>query len=495
MADVINQSVKSLGIVRDLVKSNRQAGSQADIDFIPRVLRSLEDRLPVLKERESRLMAKLFRNLSFLEWEGLKAGNLQKIVPVQEYVSFVVDPDPDFLSTYAVNKLRRSHPYIVNLLKLRLKVSHDIKEVNSAINRYQRRLERTKRIINEQKSSPKKRDLKRDQIWNRAVSEILLLKGIHDQYKSRTRDPKGNEAYTEDAKVVNDLMKLQNKFVAFAERSPWVTSGRIVLDLSNPGSDTNGAELEGLLSSLKEIGYADKLDDVVDTYSTSLTKNINDPYVSKNLRRTEDLQLIPRPGDSLKQATSNFANFLELTQNADWYTNLSLKSQAEAVEKWFRGKVSKLYKNKPFCVAPPKTQEEIQREQATAEQQEVDTGATSDYQKRLDRAPEPVGVISEEMILRFRGKSDILDQFLLIPYRLSGSVRYGLRGSTIEYGIGIDYSTSPVTAKNRAESRALAALPPSGGKEAAVISTFSTSYQRSPESPIMTGIAAISQRQ
>jgi hypothetical protein len=132
----------------------------------------------------------------------------------------------------------------------------------------------------------------------------------------------------------------------------------------------------------------------VKKYVDSLTKNLNDAYVSQNVQRRTESKNTPSPGDSMAQATATAATTLEFTNKAvGWWTQFLsgqnlLKSQTLA----FRRRVKATYGGLPFCDETPATKapEDVAHDQAVVKQEAVTTVAVQKQQEALKKEGIPV---------------------------------------------------------------------------------------------------------
>lgn len=480
---VINPSVKSLRVFNKMIEGSTLSGLLAAQDYVKEQLRQYDNLLESLKAQEDEIIRKMHRNLTPLELEDQKAQKLMKENPVQEYDLIRQNPDKDELVVYAKNKLWRLTKGVEDLLRERRKIIDNIKRVTAEINNLNKKQEEVNKELAE-KNSPTGEDLERDRIWNRSVSEVLMLYHITEIYKGKSRNDKGEEAYTEDRKIVRELEILRSKFVAYAERNPWVVNGKITLDFSNPGADTNEGQLRCLLESLRRIGYNKKYEEKTLRYINEMDKNINNPYISKRLQRTEDQQLTPSLGDSLQGATKDFNKFIRFTiKGANWWTKLELKYN-KAKEKSFKRQIRKLYGNRPFCDDDPPTDEEKALESQEAQEAQNISDAEKEYTERQDRTEECPLTITSDMVLAFMSDDPVIKEFLKNPNRLSAMVMVDGKG----YGVGIAYTGGLESAKKEANGRAISALPANG--DTVVIARSSTPVEKPP----LVGVLSISEK-
>lgn len=379
---------EDLKTIEKIITNNTLDGIRSVKEYYTQALMSLERRLMKLKASEAALNQRIYRDLEMAEIEAkYSADHFKKINPIQSYSFYDSGtPDPHERVTYTRNKLLYLSPNAIELIKEQNKIAYQIKDVQSRITSYSNELDKVNKQL-EEKGAPEQADLERDNIVKRQVADIYMLWELHSLYKANSRDFRGNEAYTEDAKIVNLLNKLSVKFTAFAERNPYVVNGDLVLDLTNPGSDANSTALLNFMSGLRSIGVNTKLPASITKYVEEMTKNINDPYISLRLSSKKTPKDEPSLEDSAARSTSSLSRFLDRTRGvANWWTTNALKSAAEAENRAFRKAISFLNGNRGYCNNPSKTAEEQAREAAINQQKAAEAKAQEEFQRKASEA-------------------------------------------------------------------------------------------------------------
>jgi hypothetical protein len=262
------------------------------------------------------------------------------------------------------------------------KLAHQIQNTESRIRDLQRAQDEVNKVMAENNGITDA-DLQRDRIAQRSVAEVYALWEIHQAYRVNSRNADGKEGYTQDPKYVNMLQQLQQKFVAFAERNPWVLTGVLQLNLLNPGSDNNRTALDNLIGKLRVTAQNDKVKKQVRKYIDSLTRNIDDEFVSRDIYRRQRSKNAPESSNSLLTATETAGATFEYTSNVSWWTDFSGETALGALTKAFKQKVSATYNGRPFCGEPPPTGEEAARDEAQEQKDEAVQEGTEEYQKSL----------------------------------------------------------------------------------------------------------------
>lgn len=428
-----------LEILARLTENNSPEGLKAAQEYIDRALMTLERRLQDLRSDERLLVQWIRRDTTLAEVEEkYNSDHFKKINPTQGYAYTDSGVDPHEYNVYTSNKLIRMEG-IGQLLREQEKIRTNINYIQSHIDELKNRKEKINKIL--EQGSITNSDLSQYNISKITTSEIFILYELNQTYKKNALNIKNEEAYTQDPKIIRLLENLQMKFVAFAERNTWVTSGKIVLDLENPGSEENEEVLSNLINILRSTGTNENLYQEVRRYSQEMRRNINDPTISKDVSAKQTRRDEPNPEDSQAQETKTLAKFWNLTKEAaQWWSTHALATLGDAAEKNFNNFIRNLHGNKPFCDPPQESEEEAARNSAETAKDEADEAGLEEQQKRMAKAEESQTDPLQKQLNALLGQNEILDEFIKgHPGSTSGTVTdindimYGIGTATYSY--------------------------------------------------------------
>lgn len=426
---------RELRDLTDVVENNSLNGLRTNQEYIARALTVLYRRLQDLRATEQLLVQWIRRDTTIAEvQEKYNADHFKKINPVQAYAyTYNSMPDPHEYTVYVTNKLE-TMPGIDELLREQEKVRANILYVQSQITQLENRKAEIDPLIDGR--TIKQSDIVQDKISKIMTSEIFFLYEIHLAYRNNSVNSKGERAYTQDPKIIRLLDALQNKFIAFAERNDWVVSGKIVLDLEDPGSDENAAVFLELSKKIRLTGTNNRLYNRVQKYSEEMRRNLNDPTIGKNLSSL--FERVDEPGifDSQAISTQTLQNFWDLTnESLNWWSTNALATAGEAAERAFNKVINLLHGDKPFCTPLSESQEEAARNADQMAKDQADEAGLEEQQRRLQRAEEEATSPLQQQLNGLLGQNDILDGFIKgNPEATSGTIT---DINDIAYGIGI----------------------------------------------------------
>jgi hypothetical protein len=379
----INELLASeLTYVQKLVTGNNLTGLRTAKDFIPKAIASFQRRLDQLRSTELLMLQKLRRELTMQQVDGIRADFYMKDAPMQSFLKYDPDiSDPHEYLVYDLNKMKNLPVGIQEMITTQKTMATEIKELIAAIRDLNDQLEDVNNLIAAKNGADVA--MVKDQIAQRNIAEAYALYELYLLFKKNTRAVDGTEGYTCDQKIIRMLEMIQQKFMSFAERNPFVMNGSVVLDLVNPGNDANGTALTALIENLRKSTDpidAMVVDAKVQKYIDDLTKNINNPNIAKDvIRRTTSLNT-PAPTDAMSSKTASAPSMVQYTQKAvNWWTQWDGKNFAEKATEWFRWRVSGLYGGMPFCDSTSQSPEQSQR--ATTVSTQTATSMTAAQQQ------------------------------------------------------------------------------------------------------------------
>lgn len=375
--------IKDYEDLAKLVEGNNVAGLRAAQKFIPRQLYALQKRLAKYRNNETLLLQRIRRDLDLSQIEGERADHFQKIKAMQEFDYYDSGfPDPHQRINYDRNKLLNLTTGIQDQISELDRYGHYIKSLQAKV----KKLKEIQGKVNTALAAAgeiKQKDVEADKIAEREVYSVMLLYQIHEEFRVNTLNDKGERRYTQDPKTVKLLEELQLRFTAFAERNPWVLSGEITLNLLDPGAEENWRTLIGLLGKLRKITKLNKVETEVRKYVSSLTRNLNDNFISENIRRRQVSTNKPEEGNALAPQTRTIGRFLNFTNDVNWWMSPNSYTFIEAVENAFKYRVSALYNGRPICGREAfVTQEETDRKAAIEEEEAQEALGQEEFEKK-----------------------------------------------------------------------------------------------------------------
>lgn len=362
--------------------NNSLNGLRVNQKYVDQAINALTRRIQELRATEQLLVQWVRRDVRITDiQEKYNADHFKKINSTQAYAyTDSGTPDPHEYTVYTSNKLATMQG-IPELLR-------EQEKVRANINYLQQKLEELKNRKKEIEAKLSHKwvnqfNLEQDKISKRMTSELFILYLIHKSYRDNTVNEKGERAFTQDSKIINYLEKLHSKFITFAEKNPWVVSGKIELDLEDPGSDQNSDIFFEYIPKLRETGKNKNLYREVEKYSQEMRRNLNDPTISKNV--SSKLERNDEPGESDSQAkatksTSRFRKFYGTVVNI--YSKYNLTNFFDASEKYFDRFVRRLHGDRPFCSKPPSEADKA-RDKAIEKEKEDEEKAIKEQKKLL----------------------------------------------------------------------------------------------------------------
>jgi len=391
---------RELSAINSVAQQNSLTGLRSSKEFANKTIIALERRLSELRSAEILFLQRIRRDLELSEIfdENLhKADYFKTIDPIQAYANFDTGfPDPDERVTYARNKIERLSVGVQELNKEHDRISAQILDVDDRLTCMKAKLE----AINVKlaaKGAASEEDLERDRISKRMTAELFMLWQIHSEYRKASQTVDGKKGYTEMTKVIDQLQRLKQAFVAFAERNPWVLSGKLILDFTNPGSDLNKTSIEGLLGSVRGTTKNEKIENDVKKYVEEMTKNINDPYVSRRLTSRQVQTGAPEEDNSFLGQTSTFAKALAFTDKASqWWSTLGSPNFIAAATNKFNSVISALHGNRTFCDNRKGSEEDAARTEAMTQKTQAANKAQEDLQVQYEnlKATDPFNTLN-----------------------------------------------------------------------------------------------------
>lgn len=379
---------RELSAINSVTQQNSLTGLRASKEATNKAIIALERRLSELRSSEILFLQRIRRDLELSEIfdDNLhKADYFKTVDPIQAYANFDTGyPDPDERVTYARNKIERLSIGIQELNKEHDRISAQILDVDDRLTYMKAKLE----AINTKlaaKGAASEEDLERDRISKRMTAELFMLWQIHNEYRKASRTVDNKESYTDMTKIIDQLQRLKQAFVAFAEKNPWVLSGKLILDFTNPGSDLNKTSIEGLLGSVRKTTANVKIENDVKKYVEEMTKNINDPYVSRRLTSRQIPAGAPEENNSFLGQTNTFAKMLAFTDAASkWWSTLGSPNFVAAATNKFNTFISALHGNRAFCDGRKGAEEDTARTEAMNQKTQSETKAQETLQKQLE---------------------------------------------------------------------------------------------------------------
>ena len=329
--------------------------------------------------------------------------HIQAIKPIQNY-----GPDPDPRMNYARNHLLKGN-----------------EQYEAEKNRIENEILRRNREINHQRQNLKdiqdkltvigataSTSITKDGISKRQYTEVYMLYQIHSQYAAYTNRVfsydkpsagqisnllirvEGVELYTSDPAYLKLTTKLKDMFTLYAERSPFVLNGDLILDFVDPGSLVNEKVLFNFMDKLRTVmnnAEFTKFDTETKNYTSQVLSNVQEPFISKYVLRQQESARVPDPENSFREKTStppnninNFINGVGATTTIAWDST----SLIQAALSNFNTTMSGLY-GMPFC--SPSTvisDSDAQKMAAYKAQVQVDATSATIFSDQLLRAQE-----------------------------------------------------------------------------------------------------------
>lgn len=381
--------------VNKLIKNNRLSGLRAAEDYIADTLFKLERRLQTLRSTEALILQKIRRDLTLIEIEeDHTADHFKRDDPIQA-VNFI-DPnnlEPDELIIYARNKILTLAEGTQSLIRESNRIAHDIKQVQLRMVALRiKQNEVNSRVIKQKIRKDVDRGkipedfLEKDRIVERSVAEVFLLNQISEFYRQYSLDINSNVKYTQTNSIIELLSKLRIKFVAFAERNPYVLSGQLSLNLEDPGAKENRAVLSNLIEKLRKVSQNEEVETKVQKYANALVSNINDPNVSFSISSKKEPKGEPAPAESQRRKTRFMSKVLQFTETAiDWWTESVYDTYPAAAEKAFYKFITRLHGNRSFCNNQQDSAESNNRKEQQEEKDTFEDKGRSEYQKGLEK--------------------------------------------------------------------------------------------------------------
>jgi len=401
--------MKELTGYKNLVEGNSMTGLRAARDFIPTAIAAKQRRLNQLRSTEMLMLQKLRRELTLLTIDGQRADAYMKVEPMQSFLPYDTgNPDPHAYINYDIEKLIRLPVGIWEIVSQQKSIAFEIKSLVADVRDLNNELKRVNDQIAQKRTADV--DLEKDRITQRAIAELYAIYEIHTLYRSYTTTDAGTEGFTSDQKIVPTLQNLHLKFLAFAERNPYVLNGSLVLDYEKPGSALNGVALSGLLEKIRQVGNPGEsgiVDKKVQKYADNLIKNINDPDLSRGFSRRTESKNRPSNDNSLQQRTATTSKMVQFTQKtAKFWTVWDGRVFVDKATDAFKLRVKALYGGLPFCGSPPKSEEDEKRDTAQEAQKVTATKAAEEVTK----SSEAVGVDTTPVTTEYAPAGlDVLD--------------------------------------------------------------------------------------
>jgi len=401
LVSVIRSNVREQLDWINFVKNSKLAKLQADINFAKRRVITLQSELADLRSAETLIIQKMNTQVRFADlnkyysydrYQQNDAINMLK--PAKQGAW----PDPDARISSTRNKLLKGLESY--------RVERD--RVGSEILKVSQEIQKQKQILIDAQAELKKlgKDVtifaSKNDAAKRAYSEIYMLYEIHAKYLDMTLNADTVRKFNDSDRTIVLLSELHKKFQAFSERNPYVLNGDLKLDMDDPGSIINKAALIDFLERLRKVIGADDvkiLDQKLESYCDQMESNMNDPWKSQDLTRTLDSDRVPPDEAQSKTYNKTTSKLVKNTNTKMGPGGIKVQmswdysSRGSSIQSNFKKRVSKLYKNMPYCVKTPLTPAE--EEKVTSDLEKM-TAATAGAEIQASQFAKTKTIISPE---------------------------------------------------------------------------------------------------
>jgi hypothetical protein len=231
----------------------------------------------------------------------------------------------------------------------------------------------------------------KDGISKRQYTEVYMLYQIHLKFKYITQNEEGITAYSPNNMYIKPTTKLMDQFRFYAERNPFVTSGELVLELDNPGSDFNETSLLKFLDRLRVVmGNKDfeKYDQDTKKYTEQMLTNVMHPFISQNLQRSNEIIRIPDATNALRYTTfspaKTVSTWINSVPGVKTYLSWDSSSYVASMLTNFNAYLSGLY-NMPICEKTEFTSLATQQQQYDSTQSQIEQHSATVFSKEFGK--------------------------------------------------------------------------------------------------------------
>lgn len=367
-----------------------------------------------------------------------KLNDIQKFYPADRYktndhiqaikpaVNYGPDPDPRL--NYTRNQLLKGNEQYE---AEKNRIENEILIRSREIDRQRDILKSCQDQLN-QIGATASTSITKDGISKRQYTEVYMLYQIHTEYASNTNrtfvwerqaGPSqssksaplvavkqiGLRLYPSDSGFLKLLNKLQSQFIFYAERSPFVVSGDLVLNLKDPGNIFNEKALYGFMDRLRTVMSNEdftKYDTATKNYTSQMLSNVQEPFVSKYIQRQAESARVPDSTNSFRAKTSTpsenittFINSVSAASTIAWDSTTLLQATLSN----FNSVMSGLY-GMPFCSKEkeytPSTQQKMAADTSQAQVGQQSATIFSDQLNRTKNniSPEDVKKTADNLL-------------------------------------------------------------------------------------------------